>query len=176
MAVALGGLLGALLGGGLITGCGRADQAPAADRWSAPDSARTTARTTAQTTAQTTPEPTAQPSPPSTAVPAPGATGGPDTPPAAAVRLPWPAHDAAAAADLQRSVDGGSEPWLLDPAEVAVSYAGAAHGWSGAQAQPRPGGTVVDVADGSRRLTLTLHQPARSGPGGIWVVTAEAAG
>ena len=73
----------------------------------------------------------------------------------------------------ERSVDAGSEPWLLDPAEVAVSYATAAYGWTQAEAQPRPDGHTVDVAEGGRKLTLSLTQPGRAGAGGIWVVTGE---
>jgi hypothetical protein len=73
-------------------------------------------------------------------------------------------------------VDGGAQPWLLDPAEVALSYATAAHGWTRATAQPHPDGHTVEVAEGGTRLTLTLTQPGRSGPGGIWVVTAESPG
>src|SRR5690606_10936106 len=98
-------------------------------------------------------------------------TGEPD---AAEVELPWPAPDAAAAAALQAEVDRGSQPWLLDPSEVAISYAAAAHDWPDAEAYPGPDGTSVDVrnADGER-LTLTLAQPARRGGDGIWVVTAE---
>jgi hypothetical protein len=90
------------------------------------------------------------------------------------VQLPWPARTAADAAALQAEVDRGAQPWLLDPSEVAIAYAAAAHGWPDAEAYPGPDGTSVDVrtADGDR-LTLTLAQPARRGDDGIWVVTAE---
>lgn len=93
---------------------------------------------------------------------------------AESVELPWPADGAADAAALQAAADAGSQPWLLDPSEVAISYAAAAHGWTDAEAYPGPAGTSVDVrnADGER-LTLTLAQPARTGGEGIWVVTAE---
>ncbi|MFC5236280.1 hypothetical protein [Pseudonocardia zijingensis] len=106
---------------------------------------------------------------------APGATTTPTAAPdSAQVELPWPAPDAAAAAALQAEVDRGSQPWLLDPSEVAISYAAAAHDWPDAEAYPGPDGTSVDVrnADGER-ITLTLAQPARKGGDGIWVVTAE---
>ena len=123
--------------------------------------------------------PSAAPSAPPAATtppdePSPGPSGVPE--PDETVRLPWPAADPSEVAELQRSVDEGSEPWLLDPAEVAVSYAGAAHGWTQAVAQPRPDGTTVDVAEGDHRLTLSLTQPGRAGAGGIWVVTAESPG
>ncbi|WP_219418170.1 hypothetical protein [Pseudonocardia nigra] len=93
---------------------------------------------------------------------------------AAEVELPWPATGAAEAAALQAEVDSGKQPWLLDPSEVAISYAAAAHDWTGAEAYPGPDGTSIDVrnADGER-LTLTLAQPGRTGDDGIWVVTAE---
>jgi hypothetical protein len=103
-----------------------------------------------------------------------GPAGGGTTDPAQPVELPWPAHSAADAAALQTAADSGSQPWLLDPSEVAISYAAAAHGWADAEAYPGPDGTSVDVRnpDGDR-LTLTLAQPARTGDTGIWVVTAE---
>ena len=90
------------------------------------------------------------------------------------VQLPWPAHTASDAAALQAAADSGSQPWLLEPSEVAVAYAAAAHGWADAEGYPGPDGTSVDVrnADGER-LTLTLAQPVRAGDDGIWVVTAE---
>lgn len=90
------------------------------------------------------------------------------------VRLPWPAATAADAAALQAEVDRGAQPWLLDPSEVAIAYAAAAHRWSDAEAYPGPDGTSVDVrnADGER-LTLSLAQPGRTGNDGIWVVTSE---
>lgn len=127
-----------------------------------------------------TPAPATAPGPAtSAAAPATSASATPAPEPErdGSVRLPWPAAGAADAAALQAGVDRGSQPWLLDPAEVAVSYAAAAHGWNGAQATPAPAGsgpTTVDVrsTDG-RRLSLTLTQPARTGRGGIWVVTAE---
>jgi hypothetical protein len=101
-------------------------------------------------------------------------TAPPDAPASAEVELPWPAATAADAAALQAQVDRGSQPWLLDPSEVAIAYAAAAHDWPDAEAYPGPDGTSVDVrnADGER-LTLTLAQPARTGNDGIWVVTAE---
>jgi hypothetical protein len=109
----------------------------------------------------------APPLPPTVEAPA-------QTPAAADVVLPWPAATPAAAGELQSQVDRGSQPWLLDPSEVAVAYAAAAHGWPDAEAYPGPDGTSVDVrnADGER-LTLSLAQPGRTGGGGIWVVTAE---
>jgi hypothetical protein len=95
----------------------------------------------------------------------------PAPPQASSVALPWPTGQAA---ELQRSVDGGAQPWLLDPAEVALAYAAAAHAWDSAQAVTAAGGSTVDLTgpDGTRR-TLTLAQPATAGPAGIWVVTGD---
>lgn len=90
------------------------------------------------------------------------------------VELPWPAPTAAAAAALQGEVDRGAQPWLLDPSEVAIAYAAAAHDWPDAEAYPGPDGTSVDVRNAEgERLTLSLAQPARTGDDGIWVVTTE---
>jgi len=99
--------------------------------------------------------------------------------PDGAVPLPWPAHSAAEAAGLQRRVDDGAQPWLLDPAEVALSYVAAAYGWDAARTALVPDDAVEDETvqvtgpDGALR-TLTLRQPDRTGSGGIWVVTADA--
>lgn len=90
------------------------------------------------------------------------------------MELPWPAATAADAAALQAEVDRGAQPWLLDPSEVAIAYAAAAHGWPDAEAYPGPDGTSVDVRNAAgERITLGLSQPARHGDGGIWVVTSE---
>lgn len=102
--------------------------------------------------------------------PAPAVVDPADTAPVAG--LPWPARSAAEAAGLQQAADGGAQPWLLDPAELALSYATAAHGW--ADAGITVDGETVQVTgpDGEAR-TLTVAQPDRVGPGGIWVVTAD---
>jgi hypothetical protein len=142
----------ALLAGLLLTGCG-----------TTPPASTTGPATTTGPGATTDPAPTTAPSSP---------TGSADH--AEPVELPWPAAGAADAAALQGAVDRGSQPWLLDPSEVAIAYAAAAHGWNGAEAYPGPDGTSVDVRNpDGERLTLTLAQPARTGDDGIWVVTAE---
>ncbi|WP_346281005.1 hypothetical protein [Pseudonocardia sp.] len=137
----------ALLAGLLLSGCGSATP-PAA--------------------------PVATPAPGPTADATTGPTTGPPIETSKPAQLPWPAAGAADAAALQAAADSGTQPWLLDPAEVAMSYAAAAHGWTDAEASPEADGTSVDVrnSDG-RRLVLTLAQPGRTGTGGIWVVTAE---
>ncbi|RZT85079.1 hypothetical protein EV383_1943 [Pseudonocardia sediminis] len=94
-----------------------------------------------------------------------GTTGGRGTP-------IWPATDAASARTLQKQVDGGRDPWLLDPAEVATSYSGVALKYRDPSIFTiRPG--VVDVQDGATRAkaTITLAQTVRQGDGGIWLVT-----
>jgi hypothetical protein len=94
-------------------------------------------------------------------------------PAGSAAELPWPAAGAAEAAALQAAADNGAQPWLLDPAEVALSYASAAHGWTDAEAQPGPDGIVEVRRPGGQRLALTVAQPGRTGRSGIWVVTTE---
>jgi hypothetical protein len=93
------------------------------------------------------------------------------TPAAAAVELPWPAGGDAAVA-LQEQVDAGSQPWLLDPAELARSFAATAYGWSEVTVEPNDEKSVEVSGPGGGRAVLTVDQPVRSGPGGIWVVTA----
>lgn len=155
----------------LLAGCGTAvDGTPSA---------------TSGTDATTTPAPTTSAAPTTTATPAPTAGRTPPpapTRPAPATKdagpqtlLPWPTADPAR---LQAAVDGGAQPWLLDPSDLADSYVSAAYGWTAAESTTRPGGTsaatTVDVrnTDGTRR-TLTTAQPGRKGSGGIWRVTAD---
>ena len=158
---------GLLLLGLLLAGCGDPQSGrPAAIPTDPPATTQSAAPAATTPPAEPDPGPSASPGARPSAAPAPDPT----------VRLPWPAADATAVAQLQRSVDGGAEPWLLDPAEVAASYVGAAHGWTQAVAQPRPDGTTVDVAEGNHRLTLSLSQPGRAGAGGIWVVIGESPG
>nr|ASV47049.1 hypothetical protein [uncultured bacterium] len=106
---------------------------------------------------------------PSTPAPGPG-TGAPDAP---AVDLPWPARSAAEAAGLQGAADSGAQPWLLDPEETALAYAAAAHGWTAAGTERTAPDAVLVTGPGGARRTLTLVQPARTGPGGIWSVTTD---
>jgi hypothetical protein len=83
----------------------------------------------------------------------------------------WPFTTAEQAANTQAGVDEGHQPWLLDAATVAVSYAGAELGWQDAgieQVQPSTY-RVTDPASGAR-AELALAQPARQGEGGIWAV------
>jgi hypothetical protein len=83
----------------------------------------------------------------------------------------WPFTTAQQAAETQNGVDEGHQPWLLDPATVAVSYAGAELGWQDASTEQLQPSTyrVSDPASGAR-ADVTLAQPARQGPGGIWAV------
>ncbi|MCW2716629.1 hypothetical protein [Pseudonocardia sp.] len=150
----------------LLAGCG-GTTAPA-------DSAVLTAAPS--TTAAPTTAPTTTPAP-TTTTPAPVAV--PTKPPRSATApvplLPWPTANPTR---LQAAVDGGAQPWLLDPTDLAESYVQATYGWAEATATPVPGGTsartTVDVrnTDGARR-TLTVAQPGRKGQGGIWLVTAD---
>lgn len=107
---------------------------------------------------------------------------GPSTaaaPPAAATApaLPWPTSGGLSAEALQQQVDRGAQPWLLDRTEVALSFVADAYGWTTAQAYPQADGTTVDVAaPGDMVAALTLAQPGRTGPTGIWVVTVARRG
>lgn len=101
---------------------------------------------------------------------APPAVAPPTTAPPA-VALPWPAATAAQVASLQSAVDGGAQPWLLDPTQVALAYA-AAQGW------PDPAAVDTTAAGVTVRSTagthvLKLAQPGKTGLAGIWVVTAD---
>lgn len=112
--------------------------------------------------------------------------GGTDTaeqpaPPAATPALPWPV-DAAGTEMLQEQVDNGSQPWLLDPSEVATSFGTAAYGWQDAHAvlpggtRPDGGDTLVELHGPDGKIArLVLAQPGRKGTGGVWVVTAAQA-
>jgi hypothetical protein len=118
---------------------------------------------------------------PSPAGPAPAASSAPSTPAAATPTAPatragallWPVTDASQVAALQQQVDTGSQPWLLDPSEVAVNYAVTVYGWQSPQAGAADGGTVQVTDAQGGRATVTLVQPGRSGPQGIWIVSAE---
>lgn len=163
----------------LVAGCGVAELPPAAPTTIAPTTpapppvpTTTPAPTTAAPTTTAAPESAdrtngrAAPAPHPDA-PRPGGTGG-------ATPI-WPASDAAAAAGLQRSVDGGRQPWLLDPVQVAVSYAGAELGYRDPGVFPISAGRV-DLQDGrsAAKATVTLAQTVRRGEGGIWLVTGVA--
>jgi hypothetical protein len=109
---------------------------------------------------------------PATTAPATSAEAAPTaSPPTASITLPWPVSGAAKVAALQQAVDGGAQPWLLDPTEVALSYA-AARGWTGAQAAAS-GTSGVTVQSSAGTHALALAQPGRKGDAGIWVVTSD---
>lgn len=93
------------------------------------------------------------------------------TAPAQPVPLPWPAATAAQAASLQTAVDGGAQPWLLDPTQVALAYA-AAQGWRDAAAVDATAAGVT-IRSSAGIHVLTLAQPGKTGTAGIWVVTAD---
>ncbi|MFR9801055.1 hypothetical protein ACL02T_01990 [Pseudonocardia sp. RS010] len=141
----------------LLTGCGAA---PAAQETSAPA-----------------PVPSAAPSVVHPA--APQTTAPPTTVPQAApagTTLLWPVTDLAAAQNLQDRVDGGAQPWLLDPEEVAISYATTTYGWTAPETSSTVPGSV-DLSDPSGGTAhLTLVQPVRAGSTGIWVVSAATRG
>lgn len=123
----------------------------------------------ATTTAPATAAPSAPAAAPTVAHPPPAATPAPQPEAAAPAPLPWPAGDPAT---LQSAVDAGSQPWLLDATEVALSYAAAVNGWTDADATRADGTTVLVRNRLGETIRLTVAQPGRTGPGGIWRVTA----
>lgn len=138
------------------------------------------------TTAPSTGPSTRAPARPSTGAgtttPAPGTDRAPEgsgraraAPPPATrtASLMWPATDQASARDLQQQADRGGDPWLLDPEEVAISYVGVELGYRNPRVQVLAPDRI-DIRDGrsAGRALLELRQPVRTGPGGIWVVTA----
>jgi hypothetical protein len=108
------------------------------------------------------------PPPPATPTAPAAATG---AAPSTALALPWPAATAAQVASLQSAVDGGAQPWLLDPTQVALAYA-AARGWSDPAAVDTTAGGVT-IRSGAGTHVLALAQPGKTGLAGIWVVTAD---
>ncbi|MBC3191237.1 hypothetical protein H7X46_09210 [Pseudonocardia sp. C8] len=100
-----------------------------------------------------------------------GAAGGNHAHPRDSTPL-WPAGDAATAQRMQQQADRGSDPWLLDPEEVTISYVGAELGFRDPTVT-RLGTGIYAASDGrsAARVTVTLEQTVRKGPGGIWLVT-----
>jgi hypothetical protein len=107
-------------------------------------------------------------SPPPTTVPP--ATTIPEAAPTGTALL-WPVTDLDAAQTLQTQVDGGAQPWTLDPEEVALNYASTTWGWTNPDAEvTTPGAVTLTGPRGTADLTLV--QPVRAGTTGIWVVSA----
>jgi hypothetical protein len=115
--------------------------------------------------------PAQQPAPPS---PRPSAAAQTTVPQAAptGTTLLWPVTDIAAAQDLQTKVDGGAQPWTLDPEEVAVSYATSTYGWTDPEPTTTAPGSVDLTNPSGGTAHVTLVQPVRAGSTGIWVVSA----
>jgi hypothetical protein len=75
------------------------------------------------------------------------------------------------AADLQREVDEGHEPWRLDQSSVATTFAGHRFGWTDVEiALDDPHTVQVTDTAGRHVVSLQLRQPAREGQTGMWVV------
>jgi len=79
------------------------------------------------------------------------------------------------AAQLQRDVDAGHQPWRLDQVAVAEAFVAGRLGWTDVDARLTDPQTVevANRPDGGT-VTLQLQQPVREGPDGIWVVSAGA--
>ena len=84
-------------------------------------------------------------------------------------------EDLAQAAQLQQDVDAGHQPWRLDEIAVAEAFVADRLGWSDVDARLTDPQTVevANRPDGAT-VILQLQQPVRTGPDGIWVVTAGA--
>jgi hypothetical protein len=94
------------------------------------------------------------------------------TPPVDGIAV-WPFTTAQQGAEAQSGVDQGHQPWLLDPAMVAESYALAELGWQNAGVEVdevQPSSYVVTNPATGARASLTLAQPVRHGGGGIWAI------
>jgi hypothetical protein len=117
---------------------------------------------------------TSSPAPDQTPAPAPSSAtpASPHAAPQKSPELPWPAHGAAAVSGLQARADAGSQPWLLDPLDLAQAYASTVHGWKTAAVSSTGPDEIRISADGTT-VVVTVSQPARTGNGGIWVVTGE---
>jgi hypothetical protein len=85
--------------------------------------------------------------------------------------LLWPATTRAQAQELQHAVDQGHQPWLLSPRWVTTVYAQQVLGWAHPSVR-RVGHAVYEVSlpTTNKTATLTLVQPVRHGPGGVWLV------
>ncbi|MCE3556011.1 hypothetical protein LWC33_31790 [Pseudonocardia sp. RS11V-5] len=111
--------------------------------------------------------PSTDPSAAQTTVPQAAPTGTP---------LLWPVTDLPGAQNLQTQVDGGAQPWTLDPEEVAISYATTTYGWKDPDATTTAPGAVDVTDDSGATAHITLVQPVRAGATGIWVVSAATRG
>jgi hypothetical protein len=85
--------------------------------------------------------------------------------------LLWPVSTLEQAQTLQTEVDGGAQPWTLEPEEVAINYATATWGWTNPEPTTGTPGAVT-LSDPQGTAALTLVQPVRAGTTGIWVVSA----
>ncbi len=80
--------------------------------------------------------------------------------------------DSAAVTALQGAVDQGAQPWRLDPQMTALAFVRSRLGWTTPLAwRSAPNAMLVDDGPGGA-VSLALAQPARTGPTGIWTVTA----
>jgi hypothetical protein len=83
--------------------------------------------------------------------------------------------DLSSAQPFQRAVDGGDQPWRLDPLEVARADT-AAFGFGPNDPmdliQEQRGAARVRAQHAETNYEIRLIQPARLGPSGIWIVTS----
>ncbi|WP_225729996.1 MULTISPECIES: acyl transferase [unclassified Nocardia] len=111
--------------------------------------------------------PTAAPQPPAPETPPQPA---PNPHPSSGTSFPGEGLTPQQAADLQKSVDSGHQPWRLDRVAVAKAFVQGRFGWFDVQTSTgAPVVVFVTNRDGSR-VALHLIQPATHGDHGIWEV------
>jgi hypothetical protein len=149
------GLPAILVAFGLAVGVAGCGSEPVAT----PDVAATTA--TVSTTATTTSTPSAT-TPSAATTPSPAATK-------ASQRFVCPKGGVEEAAELQRSVDQGHQPWWLSPKDVAAACT---FGVPDATVKALGADTYrVTQTSTGKKVVVNETQPGRSGSTGIWVVT-----
>jgi hypothetical protein len=84
----------------------------------------------------------------------------------------WPVRTLEQARILQAGADAGHQPWLLSPAQVAISYGAAELGlYQPVARQVGPNAYEVGATGSEWAAKLYLAQPVRQGAGGVWVIT-----
>jgi hypothetical protein len=94
-----------------------------------------------------------------------------DDVPAPGTKLVGENMSAEHAADLQKAVDQGHEPWRLDQSSVATMFTRDRLGWTDVDVALDDPHTVQVTDRTSRHLvSLQMRQPVHEGDTGIWVV------
>ena len=84
----------------------------------------------------------------------------------------WPFTSLRQAQAAQRAVAGGHQPWLLDPRQVANTFATSVLGWVHPTSRQTSPTTVLLSWSGNHDLVeAQLAQPVTRGPTGVWMIT-----